>query len=247
MTIGSHQRTIGKSQVAITPRWILDPLGPFDLDPCGNNPRPWNCAATTYTEADDGLKLPWFGRAFVNPEFHRYRIALWINRLVAHGRGVLLTHGRTDTEWFKPIRFNASAILFLAGRVIFHQPNGDLMRICDPKSKHFGKPANSGAPVLLAAFGWDDADALCLCGLDGLFVPLRIPRSVIVEAINESWRAVVTEWLRMQRGPIRVADLYRAFAEHPKARRNRNWRPKLRQTLLRGAGKRVAHDQWVAA
>jgi hypothetical protein len=33
MTLGSHQRTVGKSQTHITPRWIIDRLGPFDLDP----------------------------------------------------------------------------------------------------------------------------------------------------------------------------------------------------------------------
>lgn len=246
MTLGSHQTTIGKSQVAITPRWILDPLGAFDLDPCGNDPRPWDCAATTYTEADDGLVRDWFGRVWLNPPFDRRIVGTFIDRMARHGCGVLLTHARTDTEWWLPVRHHAHALLFLAGRVIFHQPNGDLIRISDPKSKHFGKPANSGAPVVLAAFGADDADVLALCGLAGMFCVLRLPRSVIAAAIEPSWREAVMDWLRRQRGPVAVADLYKAFVDHPKARRNPNWRPKLRQTLQRGAGRRVARDQWVA-
>jgi len=39
MTLGSHQQTIGKSQDHLTPRWIIDALGPFDLDPCAADPR----------------------------------------------------------------------------------------------------------------------------------------------------------------------------------------------------------------
>jgi hypothetical protein len=33
MTLGSHQKTIGASQVRLTPRWIIEALGLFDLDP----------------------------------------------------------------------------------------------------------------------------------------------------------------------------------------------------------------------
>ncbi|MBX3579991.1 MAG: hypothetical protein KF723_22535, partial [Rhizobiaceae bacterium] len=59
MTLGSHQSTIGKSQVHITPRFIVDATGPFDLDPCAADPRPWDCAAANITEAEDGLATAW--------------------------------------------------------------------------------------------------------------------------------------------------------------------------------------------
>lgn len=32
MTIGSHQRSIGKDQARFTPRYIWEVLGPFDTD-----------------------------------------------------------------------------------------------------------------------------------------------------------------------------------------------------------------------
>jgi hypothetical protein len=246
VTLGSHQTTIGKSQVAITPQWILDPLGAFDLDPAGNDPRPWDCAATTYTEADNGLVLPWFGRVWLNPPFDRRVVGAFIDRLARHGRGTALVHVRTETDWFGGIWRHASALLFLAGRVIFHAPDGDLIRISNPGAKHFGKAANSGAPVVLAAFGTDDADVLALCGINGHFMPLRLPRSVVIAALEPTWREAVLAWLRRQRGPVAVADLYKAFAEHPKAKRNPSWQAKLRQTLQRGAGKSVGRDQWVA-
>jgi hypothetical protein len=38
MTLGSHQTSIGKTQVHITPRWIIEVLGLFDLDPAAADP-----------------------------------------------------------------------------------------------------------------------------------------------------------------------------------------------------------------
>lgn len=243
-----HQRTIGRSQVRITPRAILDPLGRFDLDPAGNDPRPWDCAAVTYTERQNGLLLPWRGRVWLNPPYDRRVIGAFIARMCDHGHGIALVHSSTGTPWFREMFQRAAAVRWLAGRYVFHNPDGSLCRIENPDSKHFGKVANSGADLALVAFGAADADVLFLCGIEGEFFPLRIPAAFLVKAIEAaSWRAIVLAWLRVQRAPVHVAELYAAFAEHPKARRNRNWRPKLRQTLARGAGQRVARDQWVAA
>lgn len=254
-----HQTPIGASQVHLTPRRILDPLGAFDLDPCGNDPRPWDCADVTYTEADDGLQLPWFGRPWLNPPFHRYQIARWIWRMAEHNRGIVLVHARTETDWFNIIRENATALFWIAGRVIFCRPDGSPQIITKPTSKHYGKKANSGAPVVLAAFGFPDCDVLGALpaphegaelskGLFGWFDPLRFQRFVLVEALRDAtWRELVSEALQGREGPISVADLYRAFADHPKTRANPNWQAKLRQTLQRGAGRSVGRDQWVPA
>ena len=51
MTHGSHQKTIGTSQVHLTPRWIIDAWGPLDLDPCAADPRPCDCAKVNLCEA----------------------------------------------------------------------------------------------------------------------------------------------------------------------------------------------------
>jgi len=67
MTLGSHQKTMGISQVHLMPRWIIEALGPFDLDPCAADPRPWNCAEVNLTEVDDGLRGRWSGRVWLNP------------------------------------------------------------------------------------------------------------------------------------------------------------------------------------
>ena len=246
MTLGSHQRTIGRSQTRITPRSILEPLGPFDTDPCAAAPRPWDCAAKNITEAEDSLAMDWrdFGRVWLNPPFDRRVVGRFIELMRRHDRGIALVHVRTETEWFLPIWHAASALLFLAGRYIFHTPDGSLCKIENPSSKHFGKAANSGAPLLLAAFGHADADVLCLCGIDGHFVPLRFPRGFIIAAIEPSWREAVRAFLK-DRGIVSLAEVYAFFADKPKARRNPTWKAKLRQTLQRTA-KNTGRGEWEA-
>jgi hypothetical protein len=240
MTLGSHQRTIGKSQSHITPRHIIGALGAFDLDPCASTPQPWPCAAHAFTESDDGLAHEWFGRVWLNPPFDRRLVGAFIERLAEHGRGTAFVHARTETAWFRPIWSDGTALLFLAGRVIFHKADGSL------QTTKRGLVANSGAPVVLCAFGRDDADILAVCGIEGAFVPLRLSRSVIVAAVEPSWREAVDEFLRGQSGPVSLGDLYRAFARHPKARGKRFWREKLRQTLQRGDFVRVRPGVYAA-
>jgi hypothetical protein len=240
MTLGSHQRTIGTSQVHITPLRIITATGPYDLDPCAASPRPWDCATENFTVADNGLALAWFGRVWLNPPFHRYQVGTWIARLVGHGRGTALLHARTETGWFRPIWENAAAILFLAGRIIFHKPDGSLQTTAK------GEVANSGAPPVLVAFGWNDADILACCGLAGAFVPLRLPRSVVAVAILPSWSEALGDWLTEQSGPVALADIYRAFAVHPKTRGRAHWREKVRQTLKRGGFPRVGRGLYAA-
>jgi DNA N-6-adenine-methyltransferase (Dam) len=141
MTLGSHQRCVGKSQSHITPQWLIAQLEPFDLDPCAADPRPWDCAERNITEAEDGLSQPWQGRIWLNPPFLRYEVGRWIQRLAEHGFGTALLHARTEASWFKPIWARASGVLFMSRRIAFCRPDG---------TPH---PHNSGAPPVLVAFG----------------------------------------------------------------------------------------------
>lgn len=159
MTLGSHQQTIGKSQVHITPRWIIDALGPFDLDPCAADPRPWGCASDNYALPQNGLILAWYGFVFLNPPFDRYAVADWIDKLAHHrAGGIALLHAHTETEWFRPCWEHASAILFMAHRISFYLPDGT------------EQPANSGAPPVLVAFGAEAKRRLAACNISGALV-----------------------------------------------------------------------------
>jgi hypothetical protein len=158
VTLGSHQAVVGKSQIHLTPKWIIDALGPFDLDPCAADPRPWDCARVNYTEVQDGLSLPWFGCVWLNPPFDRYRVGEWIERLAEHGDGIALLHARTETDWFRPIWRSATIICFMFQRLKFCRPDGT------------EQPANSGAPPVLIAFGDRAADRIAASGIAGALV-----------------------------------------------------------------------------
>lgn len=164
MTLGFHQTTIGKSQVHLTPRWIIDRLGPFDLDPCAADPRPWDCARENICAAQDGLARPWGGRVWLNPPFDRRVVARWMARLAVHGHGTALIHARTETGWFRPAWGRASAMLFLFERLHFCRPDGT------------AQPANSGAPAVLVAFGSEDAERLR---------ESRIPGALVTEWVSD--------------------------------------------------------------
>lgn len=156
MTLGSHQRTVGKSQSWITPKHIIDALGPFDLDPCASDPQPWLIAKKNWTA--EGLNRPWAGCVWLNPPFDRYQVGEWVHKLADHGNGIALLHARTEADWFLPCWEKASAMLFLADRLYFHLPDGSRAK------------ANLGAPAVLVAFGSDCAKRLWNSKLRGYLV-----------------------------------------------------------------------------
>lgn len=164
---GPHQTATVRSDVWLTPQWLLAELGHFDLDPCAApDPRPWPTADRHYVEADgDGLARPWEGRVWMNPPYSN--VPSWLARLAGHGRGTALVFARTETEafhrWVWP---KATGVLFPAGRVTFCTPGGRPGRW------------NGGAPSVLIAYGDDDADVLEGCRLDGAFI--RLPQRAML-------------------------------------------------------------------
>jgi len=113
-----------------SPQEFLDRLyealgAPVDLDPC--SPGRTRCrvlAAAHYTEDDDGLRLPWRGRVYMNPPYGR-DIGRWTAKARAEveaGRALVvigLLPARTDTQWWhRDIAGRAHACL-LKGRLAF--------------------------------------------------------------------------------------------------------------------------------
>lgn len=160
--IGSHTApNKGATDSWITPRLIIDALGPFDLDPCECTPQPWSCARQSFTVSDNGLTSTWAGRVWLNPPYSE--AGKWLKRLADHGRGTALIFARTETADFREYVWKrASALLFLWGRLHFYHPNGS-------KAK-----GNSGGPSVLVAYGRSDAEILKTCGLSGAFVSSRL-------------------------------------------------------------------------
>ena len=156
--IGSHTRpNAGLTDSWITPKFIIDELGPFDLDPCAASPQPWPCAPHAYNETDDGLSRTWFGRVWCNPPYSQ--AGMWLDRLATHGHGTALIFARTETEMFiNQVWDRATSVLFIHGRLFFHHTSGE-------RAAH-----NSGGPSVLVAYGDDDAAALCNSKIRGSFV-----------------------------------------------------------------------------
>jgi hypothetical protein len=136
-----HTRSSSTTDSWITPKWLIDMLGPFDLDPCACDPQPWPCADRSYTE--NGLLLPWTGFVWCNPPYGS-AIGAWLNKLALHGNGIALVFARTETAaFFGHVWPFASALLFLRGRLTFHYPDGSTPR----------NGANSGGPSVLIGYG----------------------------------------------------------------------------------------------
>jgi phage N-6-adenine-methyltransferase len=127
----SHAGNASVYQRWTTPPALLAALyavfGTFDLDPCSptaNRRKAPVRARMYFTQADNGLSLPWHGRVFVNPPYGR-AIAQWVRkagREVQEGRAELvaaLLPARTDTSWWhREIAGHAHAAM-LRGRLSF--------------------------------------------------------------------------------------------------------------------------------
>lgn len=57
----SFERSKQTTDEWYTPKWIVDALGSFDLDPCAPENRLWNTAKRHITPSEDGLKTEWGG------------------------------------------------------------------------------------------------------------------------------------------------------------------------------------------
>jgi len=155
--MGAHHSARSGSGVWLTPGYITDALGPFDLDPCGH--QDWPTARNLICPPRDGLNEPWEGRAFVNPPYDN--VGAWLARLADHGDGIALVFARTETAWFVDQVWNrADAVRFLHGRLHFHYPDG---RRSD---------MNAGAPSVLVAYGLGNARILRDSTIPGTYLPI---------------------------------------------------------------------------
>lgn len=127
-----------------TPKWILDALPAFDMDPSAPVGGPlYRHAPLWWTQLDDGLSKPWVGHVWLNPPYSAP--GAWMKRMADHDDGVALIFARTETKWWQDYVFgSASSVLFLRGRVRFVKPDGTV-------------GASAPAPSALVAYGdWAD-------------------------------------------------------------------------------------------
>jgi len=96
-------------------------FGPFDLDVCASE---GNAKAPIFfTEQDNGLKMDWFGKCWMNPPYNQ--VGKFVDKAIAEceaGRAervVMLVAARPDTKWWLRMWGKAHLVAFLHGRVKF--------------------------------------------------------------------------------------------------------------------------------
>lgn len=141
----------------LTPRWILDRLGAFDMDPCAADAQPQWVAPASFRKNEDGLVQPWRGRVFMNPPFSN--TAPWLRKHSEHGQGISLVPASVESVVWREIVWPlASAVLLLHGRTRFANPDG---------STTTGRPLRS-----VCLIGWNsiEADRLEACDFAGVLL-----------------------------------------------------------------------------
>lgn len=162
--LGGETQNAGSQQREtrwLTPSYIVEALGHFDLDPAGAPGHELADRTFLPENGEDGLELPWSGRVWLNPPYGK-QAEPFIRKLAGYNHGTALLFARTETKMFHELVWGkATAILFLKGRLSFLDANGNKAA------------ANAGAPSCLVAYGNYDSMCLRISELPGMFVPLR--------------------------------------------------------------------------
>lgn len=170
----SSDAGLGAADDWLTPRFVLDALGVFDLDPCASGSAPTWAAPRYYRRG--GLEGRWDGRVWLAPPGRASQAGQWLERLSVHrGGGTALLPARTDCDWWhRIVGARSAALLFLRGRLMLLRsltdsrpaPTAALMRcgVCGHRA------TAAPGPMVVAAFGVADADLLEQSQLDGWLV-----------------------------------------------------------------------------
>ncbi len=143
-----HERPWGETREWYTPPELFAALGlRFDLDVASpmSGPVPWVPADAFYSPRENGLMQPWTGRVWCNPPYGPPAVA-FIDRMIAHGDGMLLLPSRTETKAYQRAIAAADVTCLLRDRLWFIRADG-----------HRGR---SSFGSTLFAFGDDCSEAL---------------------------------------------------------------------------------------
>ncbi len=115
-----------RTQNWATPQEFFDRLNKefdFTLDVCAED---WNAKCNWYiTEEENGLRLPWHGRVFMNPPYGS-TIGQWVEKAYKESQTnaqfvVCLIPARTDTRWWHNWVMQSAEIRFIKGRLSFSE------------------------------------------------------------------------------------------------------------------------------
>lgn len=118
--MGSHENYSIQSEW-YTPPYIFEALEcSFDLDAAA--PIDYSLASVPARDFyfSDSLSKNWYGFVWCNPPWAGYgNKQPWINKMHAHGDGLLLTPDRSSAPWWQDAAEKAEAILFVRRKIKF--------------------------------------------------------------------------------------------------------------------------------
>lgn len=108
-----------------TPKHIINVFPIFDLDPCTVSYRPFDTAKIhfEYDKGDCGIRNDWLGDVWLNPPYGD-AINPFIDKFIAHKKGVMLIFSRTGSKGFQKLIENNANIFLLRKRIHFIHKDG---------------------------------------------------------------------------------------------------------------------------
>ena len=117
---------------------VREVLGTIDLDPAScATAQDWIQAKVFYTQEQDGLSQPWFGRIYCNPPYGSEEVRLMARRFLLHGiekyqastiDSAIFLLNRTGAEWYRHALQNVCAICEVHKRIPFIDAEGKPQR-----------------------------------------------------------------------------------------------------------------------
>ena len=98
---------------------------------------------------------------WLNPPYSRPLVERFIKKMVNNNNGIALLFSRCDSKMFQDLIFpNATALLFIRGRIKFYRPDGT-------------QGGSSGCGSVLVSFGGNNAEALRNSSISGKYIQLK--------------------------------------------------------------------------
>ena len=215
----AFSQNVGDNQEYYTHPDLVGALGPFDIDVCTGEFRPWSHAPINYTLKEDGLAQDWGGKkAWGNFPFDRYGITAWYKKFSDNNNGCALQIGKTDTQWFRGyVKPFATSMLLMDQRIYFYKRSGE---------RH---EANCGGAPIIVNYGEECAQAAEDSGIGGAHVPLNM-RPIFMVNMDGTWLEIVRGATKSE-DSVKLQELYSYVeARYPdKCARNPHWRESIRK------------------
>ena len=150
-----------KNDILKTPKYITDPLGFFNLDPCAGENTEIGEENWWDGRGEDGLTKDWFGFVWCNPPFSQKE--MWIEKMIQHNYGILILPERGSAPWFGPLAKEAGTYFVMGKKINF-----------------IGGPSSNNVGSVLFPFGSEAISRIKNSGLPGHFVEVQWfnPRSI---------------------------------------------------------------------